>query len=38
MSRRDIDKPWRLLPWMTTRIFRERWRRLIGAPAREDEL
>jgi hypothetical protein len=35
--RRDIDRPWRLLPWMTTRIFRERWRRLRGALARDDE-
>ena len=27
---RDIDKPWRILPWMTTRKFRERWHRLFG--------
>jgi hypothetical protein len=30
MRCRDTDKPWRLMPWMTTRIFRERWRRLRG--------
>lgn len=25
MEVRDPDKPWRLLPWMTTRKFKERW-------------
>lgn len=35
---RDIDKPWRTLPWMTTRIFRERWHRLYGESAIVPEL